>query len=303
MRTLFLVGKKMLVHYIGDHSSATDFPHEGDQAHSRTCPSVLRSLPLHDVPSNVYRSEIDCQPQHQPVLKPRNTKQISNMQAWERQKFRLTHDALFNLHDLADDLDGFIAKITTYPDLIVICGLNVIVTELDKVLQASTHTPHSSLVTSLLFRHTAFSPAPVLPAVFLIHERKFESTHDELMKYVVEAIPTLKRTSIPIVTDDEAAICSAIDKYLPNLSRIRCWNHTINAAKNWLRKHGATGSEIPVYTGHLRELFHQPSEDEYSKQLRLLESKWSRSFVDYYQHEIHPEVRLHARYVLMSVMR
>ena len=46
-------------------------------------------------------------------LYPRNTKQVSNMQARVRQKFRLIHDALYNLHELAYDLDGFLAKITT----------------------------------------------------------------------------------------------------------------------------------------------------------------------------------------------
>ena len=63
------------------------------------------------------------------------------MLARERQKFRLKHDALFNLHELTYDLVGFIANIITYPDLVVICGLNLFVNELDKVLYTSAQTP------------------------------------------------------------------------------------------------------------------------------------------------------------------
>ena len=31
----------------------------------------------------------------------------------------------------------------------------------------------------------------------------------------------------------------------------------INAVKFWLRKHGATASEVPVYVSDIRDLFHQ----------------------------------------------
>ena len=47
----------------------------------RTCSSVLNSI---SIPSNVYKKEItknDCLPEHQPVLKPKNNKQISDVQA------------------------------------------------------------------------------------------------------------------------------------------------------------------------------------------------------------------------------
>ena len=31
----------------------------------------------------------------------------------------------------------------------------------------------------------------------------------------------------------------------------------INAVKFWLRKHGATASEVPVYVSDIQDLFHQ----------------------------------------------
>jgi len=41
--------------------------------------------------------------------------------------------------------------------------------------------------------------------------------------------PTLRQeeypVKFPLVTDEETAICSAIDLNLPGVIRLRCWNH------------------------------------------------------------------------------
>ena len=73
-------------------------------------------------------------------------------------------------------------------------------------------------VSALLMRHTLFKGAPIVPVCFLLHERKYESAHEELMKYVATKCPTLansgNETKIPIVTDEEHTICLSIDKWL-----------------------------------------------------------------------------------------
>ena len=105
-----------LVHYIGDHTIAAAFRHGNakgsSQTFTRTCPSVLRNVEdLSDLPSNIYKREVgksDCLSEHQPVLVPRNSKQVDNMQLQTHQKFCLTHDALYNMHELAYDLGGFV---------------------------------------------------------------------------------------------------------------------------------------------------------------------------------------------------
>ena len=58
-----------------------------------------------------------------------NVKQIKNLQAKDRQSVRLTHDALYNVHELAYDLEDFVYKIITFPDLIIVCGLNAVLQE------------------------------------------------------------------------------------------------------------------------------------------------------------------------------
>ena len=136
-------------------------------------------------------------------------------------------------------------------------------------------------VSALLMRHVLFNGAPVIPVAFLLHERKLESSHDEFMKFISIKFPALIQSDhsikFPLVTDGEKAICSAIDKWLPGFIRLRCWNHTFSAARFWLKKHGATSQEIPVYMEDLRSLFHTTSLEEYKTGLEEL-------MVSYYVH-------------------
>ena len=91
------------------------------------------------------------------------------------------------------------------------------------------------------------------------------------MKYVAVNCPTLancrNEINIPIVTDEERAICFSIDKWLPGVRRLRCWNYTFSAIRFWLRKHGATSTEIPVYLEDVRSLFHTATLKEYESDL------------------------------------
>ena len=43
----------------------------------------------------------------------------------------------------------------------------------------------------VLFKHVLFESQPVIPAAFLIHERKLQSGHKELMLHLKEEIPSL----------------------------------------------------------------------------------------------------------------
>ena len=129
-----------MLHYMGDDTTAVQFPHWNRkklQSHYRTYPSVVKRLcKTNDSLSNVYEHEISAKfPSHlQPVCLPRNVKQIQNAQAQERQKFCSSHDALYNLHEVAYDLTDFVHKIETYPNLLVICGLNHLTDQLNRFI-------------------------------------------------------------------------------------------------------------------------------------------------------------------------
>ena len=128
----FEKNKLVLLHYLGDKSIAVDYPHGNSKNsihnYQRTCPSVLQQLrSAPDLPGNFYKkfiseNAISTVP---PSLLPRNTRQVINLQHNEHQQSRLSHDALYNLHELSLDLSGFVKVIRTHPDLIVVCGLDI----------------------------------------------------------------------------------------------------------------------------------------------------------------------------------
>ncbi len=130
--------------------------HSNPSYHYRTCPSTLSQCRAKtiDLPGNVYKkfvAQSSGPPEYHPVLVPRNKKQVHNCQQKERQKCRLTHDAIYNLHEVVCDLDGFVRSIKTYPDLEIICGLPSLSSQMNQILATdSTENPQ------LLFYDTTF---------------------------------------------------------------------------------------------------------------------------------------------------
>ena len=153
---------------------------------------------------------------------------MSNCQHLRRQAFRLSHDALYNLHELSYDIPDFVHKIVTFPDLIVVCGIKRFLMECNRLLALHSTLPSSQLLSydttfqlgdfylsPLLFRNTLFQKSPVMPVMFAIHERKLKSTHTEMMKIVAQELPFLASNStkklVPLVTDDKKGFFEAIE--------------------------------------------------------------------------------------------
>ena len=275
------------------------------KSHVRTCPSVLWGMEKSEVsPSVTYKRKVSTSVssfEHQSVLLPRNNKQIKNLQSRQRQKMRISHDALYNLHEIAYDLNDFVHQIITYPDLVVICGLRVMLAETNRLLKLGSSAQLMSYdttfklgdfyVSPVVFRNVNFKKSPVMPAMFMLHERKLRSTHNELMTCIARELPCLVSGTyvVPMVTDEEKGF-EAIDQYLPKIRRFFCWNHIINSVKTWLKSHGATSPEVPAYVSDLRELFHQETEKDYLLRLDEVQLKWSQPFLHYYMSEVHKKV-------------
>ena len=169
----------VLVHYMGDEKVAEGFSHGNskinERVHVRTCPSVLRRLDekcITDTTAKVYKSEVTEVPltSHISVLSPRNSKQVENIRFKQMQKKRISHDALYNLHELALDMPGFIHLIHTHPDLVCVLGKKALLDQLDRVLVLdsissqllsydATFQLGDFYVSILSFRHTLFKEA------------------------------------------------------------------------------------------------------------------------------------------------
>uniref|UniRef100_A0A1X7TYR6 MULE transposase domain-containing protein n=1 Tax=Amphimedon queenslandica TaxID=400682 RepID=A0A1X7TYR6_AMPQE len=82
---------------------------------------------------------------------PRDLKQLRNLRYDFLHKSRMSKDALYNVHKIAYDIPGFVWKIITYPDLIVIFGLQELLDEMDKVLlKAPFVTDREKAITNAL---------------------------------------------------------------------------------------------------------------------------------------------------------
>ena len=53
-------------------------------------------------------------------------------------------------------------------------------------------------VSILLFKHALFAEAPAIPAAFLMHERKFQASHEQLMKFIRASVPSLAKLKEPV---------------------------------------------------------------------------------------------------------
>ena len=310
-----------IVHYLGDESCAVPLPHgnsrcrdERARPHVRTCPSVLESLKKEckmTTAAKAYRSQITKIPSHpsyRPVKQPRNEKQVKNARSQVLQNQRLSHDSLYNMHELALYLPNFFHLIQTYPDLVYVCGQTELLDELDKTLMVPSLSPQlmsydttfqlgDFYLSTLAFRHTIFHESPVIPACFLLHERKFLSSHEELFKVACKLVPSLSHTSCPIVTDEEQSFVSLLSQYMQS-PHLRCWNHIFRSTMRWLRRHGAPTQDVAVYMSDTRHLLHLPSEEEYTSELDRLSSNWSAPFLDYYLSNIHGDIQCIARWAI-----
>ena len=153
-------------------------------------------------------------------------------------------------------------------------------------------------VSVLCFRHTLFKEAPVIPAAFLVHERKFEEHHKELFSVCTKIVRSLNHTTCPMVIDEEVAIVNAVAQVIPQVPQLRCWNHIFRAVMAWLRKHGAPCQDTSVYLSDIRDLFHLPTEEEYTSKLASMKQRWSAPFSDYYTNHIHPDIQSIARWAI-----
>ena len=146
---------------------------------------------------------------YHPVLLPRNTRQVINLQHNEHQQSRLSHDALYNLHELSLDLSGFVKVIS-------VCGLDVILEEMEMVL--CTQSTNSQL---LFIWH--YSPVRRFLCITFPHPFQDISSHFSSFSYTWEKVSSMswrtnatsiesssstisKHPSVPLVTDDEVGV-------------------------------------------------------------------------------------------------
>ena len=87
-------------------------------------------------------------------MQPQNSQQVENIRNKKLREQRITHDALYNLHEIATDMPDFVHKIETHPYMLCICGKGTILEEFEKVLLLQS--PYVSPYVQLLSYDTTF---------------------------------------------------------------------------------------------------------------------------------------------------
>ena len=221
----------VLISYSGDASVAASFPHgnarQSNREYVRTQPHVLADIRSKAGSArNVYQTLVLNGPadvQQQTTATPRNIEQVRNVQKSQRNLSRLTHDALYNLHEFAADSD-FVHRIVTHPDLSVIMYSPDIVSLFQTLLASDSHSAVHVLsydttfclgdfyLSPLLFRNADFDPAPAIPLAYLLHERKTTDTHTDFFRHLRTVVPELLTCPKLIIV---AAVVAADDDVEP----------------------------------------------------------------------------------------
>ena len=280
----------------------------------KTCPSALSKLKEECVtttPMKAYRNEITKVPTHShlSVKQPCDIKQVKNIWSQILQKKRLSHNGLYNPHELAIDITEFIHSIHTHPDLVCICGHKAMFDEMDRVLLLDS--PGAQLlsydttfqlgdfyVSVLSFEYVVFKENPVIPVAFMFDERNFQAVHEDFFEIYCKLSPAISKTQKPIVTDEERSIVNAVAKYMVSSPNLQCWNHIFRDAMRWLQAHGAPSLDVLVHMSDLRDLFHLSTREEYDDELAKMSNKWSAVFLQYYNANISPDIESIARWAI-----
>ena len=240
---------------------------------------------------------------------PRNTRQIKNIQARIRKENKLSHDSLYALHLLVDHLENYILSIKTTPDLEVIVGSNDIFEEFKRVLMLKDETVSVYYDTTfclgdfyystLSFQHLMFKEKTVIPIAFMIHERKFQKCHEQLIDVIKSKIPKLNSKHVCIITHREVGIINAFKNILPNAQILLCWNHNFRDLKFWLSKHNGKPDDKKAYDLNVRTLISCETKEEFLEKYEQLKQKWSQPMVVYFEDNLFDAILEHSgRWVL-----
>ena len=296
----------LIVHYIGNEALSVSHAHGNTRQQAklffRTKPSVFKNIESKvelKAPHKVYKELItQSTTSHEAVSKPRNVKQIQNRKAKVDNEQRLSHDAIFNTHDIAYEEPNYIWHITTYPDLVIVAGQKDLLNELDTLTRIkdehmllsydTTFCLGEFYVSPLLFKHIMFESLPVIPALFLISERKLQEVHESLFKIFMSHI---KRTAdVPIVVDMEAGIVNAIQKET-NMALMGCWRHMKESIDHWLSTHVGDISIRKKHRNDVLEIFRCLSEEDSRRLIHEMENTWEPDFTRYFSKNILPKLR------------
>ncbi|XP_062978400.1 uncharacterized protein LOC134396010 [Elgaria multicarinata webbii] len=301
----------VLLHYLGNEKEFQALPFGNRKEnlggmHTRSGRKVI--LDANPEPPQInedFCSEPLSDSTDTPVSHPQNLEQRRNELKIERQCKRISHDDLFNVYELSQVLDGFIHEYTIIPLVLLVMGLQDVLSEINEIIQLNPDFPilfsytetfevGDFYLSTLLFKNVLFSESPLLPVMFMVCDSNTEDSHERLFVRLLEQCPSIDSENVVIATDGEKGIKNALDGVLPHCRRVMCWNRLRQNVKCWLKKHGTSSGKTKRYLADISNLLRSSSEQDYTSKVQSLGRKWSKAFFDYFREELHQTITVNA---------
>ena len=215
----------IVVHYWGDEGLSLKHELRQTRLKIRTMPSIMREIEKEVVTASsshaVYKDKVaQVSDQLEATAKPRNLKQVKNLRERAKQKWQIIKDSIINIHGIATEDPSFVHLIQTWPDLLVVFGLQDLIDHTNKLLSINDRNTYFTYDTTftlgdfylsvLLVRNVIFRSMPAFPVLFLLHKKKLKSYHSLFFQQFSSLFPS--HENVPIVVDDEVAINKAVQE-------------------------------------------------------------------------------------------
>ena len=135
-----------------------------------------------------------------------------------------------------------------------------------------------------------FEGSKLIPAAFLIHDRKKQSCHKFFFRKLVKQVPNLQTCKGFLVLDRERAVTNAVHKLVPNVKIFYCWNHLRQDLKRWLETHNACRDDKDVNREDFLTLLHSDSEDEFTTNEAELKLFWTDLMLEYFDKHFRKDI-------------
>ena len=143
-------------------------------------------------------------------------------------------------------------------------------------------------IRDIRFRNVRTGSVPILPAVQVIHERKFGMHHEMAWMIMTDLIPEISTKKHLATSDDE--FTTLMEKFIKKGFVAKCGNHGTQKIKRWVKNHGGKKDDILVLPSDFRFLIRSKSYNEYQNNLNNMMIRWPQAFITYFLEHIHPEI-------------
>ena len=297
----------VVIHYIGDETLSVPRPHGNSLRQTRISirpkPSVSTKIE-ESVKGNSDKSAHKIYKEavtegHSVTDKPRNIRQVHYIREKARTEERPTKDAITNLQAMAYEDEGFIHYIATYPDLVCIAGLEEMLVHLNAILQIvpkveqllsydTTFSMGDFYVSALLFKYGILEESPVVPALFLIHERKFQSHHQHLFEILRRYCKTNLK-NVALATDMEMGILNAAEAET-TLKVVGCWRHLKKDIERYIHENEGKRQDALEFIDNVYEILRAKSQNDIEKLTHDMKTTWNPQLKHYFEKQIEPKI-------------